>query len=358
MKKLITALTVALVLVATLVFAACTPDTTNKLQSIDTAEEFYTYGVASMGTLLSVSETNPADGTDQTVEQPTEQPTTQPEDTTSNRPQDGTGNQHGKDETLTDNVTDEQIELVNQYMGLVEGLLSDSLITSSITDSDLEGYTHKNVVTIKDFNGEAATYTLYYNMIEIIDFDDDDDDDDDDDRFERRKDNEQEQNFRIEGVMIVDETQYTVSGYEKQESEDDESETESMFRVDLGNDDYIVLMRESETETEHGATENEDKFVYSFYKQGKLTERTEVELEQEGNETELEVTVTKDGVKNLLKFEEDTDGSGKKHIKVFADIDGEVVNFKVFVTTDEAGQPVYRYVYGNGTCDRDRDCFR
>lgn len=344
MKKILIALTVVLVLVSTLVFAACTQDTTNKLQSIDTAEEFYAYGVASMGTLLSASTTETSVHTMKNGDETAIQP-------------ESTGNQHGQGgEGLTGNVTEEQIELVNQYMALVEGLLSDSLITSSVTDSDIEGYQYKNVVTIKDFDGQSASYTLYYNMIEIADFDDDDDDDDD--RFERRKDNEQEQNFRIEGVMIVDEIEYTVSGYEKQESEQDESETESMFRVDLGNDDYIVLMKESESETEHGATENEDKFVYSFYKQGKLTERTEVELEQEGNETELEVSVIKDGVKNVLKFEEDTDGSGKKHIKVFADIDGEVVRFKVFVTTDEAGQPVYRYVYANGTCDRDRDCFR
>lgn len=344
MKKILIALTVVLVLVSTLVFAACTQDTTNKLQSIDTAEEFYAYGVASMGTLLYASTTETSVRTMKNGDETATQP-------------ESTGNQHGQGgEGLTGNVTEEQIELVNQYMALVEGLLSDSLITSSVTDSDIEGYQYKNVVTIKDFDGQSASYTLYYNMIEIADFDDDDDDDDD--RFERRKDNEQEQNFRIEGVMIVDEIEYTVSGYEKQESEQDESETESMFRVDLGNDDYIVLMKESESETEHGATENEDKFVYSFYKQGKLTERTEVELEQEGNETELEVSIIKEGVKNVLKFEEDTDGSGKKHIKVFADIDGEVVRFKVFVTTDEAGQPVYRYVYANGTCDRDRDCFR
>lgn len=344
MKKIFTALTIVAVLVALTVFAACTPDVTNKFETIDSAEEFYAYGVASIGTLLS---SNGAESsTLQTVA------LSQTDGNDCDRPQDGTGNQYGsgqqeqQSQGLTDNVTEEQINEVNEYIALVEGLLSNGTITSQVTQSDMEGYAYKNVVSIKDFNGETISYTMYYNTVEVADKDDHDD------KFEL--DDEQEQTFRIEGVMVVGQESYAVQGYEKSESEQDESETESVFRVELGNDSFIVLNREQESETEHGVTETEDKFVYSFYQQGRLVERTEVEYEQEEDETELVMTVTSNGTTDVLRFEEELNYNGEKCIRVYADIDGQQISFRVFVTVDEQGQPVYRYVYGNGSCDHHR----
>lgn len=323
MKKLW--ISMAIVIIACIglgaVLTACGNNThPNYAAGIDTPEEFYAYGVASVGTLL------------QTAQQPTVASAAM-----QTAPQNGNGN-NGSTE-----LTPEQLEKVGFYLPLVESLLQDNPIQSATTQSDREEYATKTVVTVRDWDGETAQYTMYYNTEEIAaprDYDDDDEDDDDKD--------EQKAHYRISGIMIVDEQEYPVSGQMKKESEPGETEDKSFFRADLGENSVIEIRMETENEQELGEQETEQKFVHSFYQDGQLVERTVMEYEQEEDETELLVSITRDGEKRVLRFEEETAKDGTRCIRVMSNVNGEMTQFRVYVTYNEQGEPIYRYVFAGG----------
>ena len=243
------------------------PGGTGGFGELDTPEEIYGFSAASAGMLISAMDTGAATGT----EIPSE--------------------------PVVDSVTAE----LDGYMALVESLLSDGGFNVTTEASDREGYQVKSVVTYRDMHGNAIGYTMYYNEVLIPD----DDDDDDDDR------DEIEEEYYIEGIMIVDGAEYPVRGERSSESEPGESEDETEFIVTLSSTRRMVV--EQSVETEDG--EHEREYNYVIYEGRNVIERSTFEYEVEYGETEIEMTHYKDGVNTVFFFDKEM-RHGKEVIRI------------------------------------------
>lgn len=269
------------------------PGGTGGFGELDTPEEIYGFSAASAGMLISAmngdaAATAAAESTGETPANPG----------TGETPADpGTGTEIPS-EPVVDSVTAE----LDGYMALVESLLSDGGFNVTTEASDREGYQVKSVVTYRDMHGNAIGYTMYYNEVLIPDYDDDDDDDDWD---------EIEEEYYIEGIMIVDGAEYPVRGERSSESEPGESEDETEFIVTLSSTRRMVV--EQSVETEDG--EHEREYNYVIYEGRKVIERSTFEYEVEHGETEIEMTHYKDGVNTVFFFDKEM-RHGKEVIRI------------------------------------------
>ena len=257
---------------------------------LDTPEEIYGFSAASAGMLISAMDTGAASTAAENTDIPTDPGTGEtPADP-------GTGTEVPS-EPVVDNVTAE----LDGYMALVESLLSDGGFNVTTEASDREGYQVKSVVTYRDMHGNAIGYTMYYNEVLIPD----DDDDDDDDR------DEIEEEYYIEGIMIVDGAEYPIRGERSSESEPGESEEETEFIVTLSSTRRMVV--EQSVETEDG--EHEREYNYVIYEGRNVIERSTFEYEVEYGETEIEMTHYKDGVNTVFFFDKEM-RHGKEVIRI------------------------------------------
>lgn len=258
---------------------------------LDTPEEIYGFSAASAGMLISAmngdaAATAAAESTDIPADPGTGETPADP----------GTGTDIPS-EPVVDSVTAE----LDGYMALVESLLSDGGFNVTTEASDREGYQVKSVVTYRDMHGNAIGYTMYYNEVLIPDYDDDDDDDRD----------EIEEEYYIEGIMIVDDAEYPIRGERSSESEPGESEDETEFIVTLSSTRRMVV--EQSVETEGG--EHEREYNYVIYEGRNVIERSTFEYEVEYGETEIEMTHYKDGVNTVFFFDKEM-RHGKEVIRI------------------------------------------
>lgn len=266
------------------------PGGTGGFGELDTPEEIYGFSAASAGMLISAMDTGAASTAAESTDIPADPGTGEtPADP-------GTGTEVPS-EPVVDSVTAE----LDGYMALVESLLSDGGFNVTTEASDREGYQVKSVVTYRDMHGNAIGYTMYYNEVLIPD----DDDDDDDDR------DEIEEEYYIEGIMIVDGAEYPVRGERSSESEPGESEDETEFIVTLSSTRRMVV--EQSVETEDG--EHEREYNYVIYEGRKVIERSTFEYEVEHGETEIEMTHYKDGVNTVFFFDKEM-RHGKEVIRI------------------------------------------
>lgn len=299
-KKLLLTLALALALALSLGIAACGTNQKaegGKFGSLNTAKEIYGFSAASAGTLISAMNEG------------------------------GSAAKLMSVKAYTEVSDDETIAMLDNYMRLVESLLSEGSFQISQSESDRKEYAVKETVSYKDMLGNKVEYVLYYNETELpADRDDDDDDDEDDER-----------NYSIAGVMVVDGTDYAIVGEKETEQEEGETESESKFTVALSEGKELVVKQELERE----GRETENKFVYSLYENGVLVEKSSFEYENEENETEIEFTMFKDGKTQIFYFEEE---KGAIEIKI-GDKNG-AAKYRVRIVEDENGS---RYVYETKT---------
>ena len=202
------------------------PYVEDKFQNITSADEFYAYGATSVGALLSGQSTS----------------------TAVTAALANMGKYGGK-------PTDSQLQSVNGYMLLVEQLMSEEGITEKVVllqegDEMYSQYTYRMDVSFTDLSGNKTTYTMYYNTIALTESDRDDDHDD-----RPNDDDEVEENYAIDGVLMLGSNQYTVEGRYESENQTDETESEMWFRAYLDAENYIEVKQENESETEENETE-------------------------------------------------------------------------------------------------------
>ena len=290
----------------------------NKFLQITSEDDFYAYGAASVATLIASEE--------QAVN--------------AAQPLSFASAAGLVTRAEQDRPTEQQEATVNEYLALVESLLSDEAIRHETKQAHEDtGYRYVMTVTGQDLLGGETAYTLYFN--ETLTGTD-------------SEDGELEEEYAIEGVLDTGEGLYAVSGGKKTESEEDESESELWFRAETGKNSYIRLEQEFERETEDGEEESEQKYVYTIVRDGEVAERTAVEYETEQNELELKMTVEKYGAdgekqKDELEFKKENE-KGKTVLEVKARMNGEDTSFRIVV---ENGR--YRYEFSDGSSsDHDR----
>ena len=176
--------------------------------------------------------------------------------------------------------------------------------------------------------GQSVSYLMYYDKIY---------------RGGEVDGDEEERNYSIEGVLVVEGQSYPVEGSYSTESEPGEQENELFFRARTGDDSYIIFSRSDESENDNGEEESEYEYMYTLVEGGKVVERTTVEYESEEDELELHMTIERGGRRESLTFEDETD-DGERVIAVSGDIDGERVSFRIYIR-----QGNYHYVFEDGT---------
>ena len=197
MKKLVLAGMTALTALALSVgAAACSPDSAakNEFELPQTAAQSYSFSAASAGTIISAMNGGSAAQTARALT------------------------------AVTDEAT---IAELNDYMMLVESLLSDGSFGTVYETSDRPEYAVKAVISYTDITGAKLGYTMYYNESNQNTHTESDWDD-------GRLEEESETRADIDGVLVIDGADYPFSGRTKTETEGNESESETTFSVQMG----------------------------------------------------------------------------------------------------------------------------
>lgn len=285
-----------------------------------------------------------------------------------------------KIESITDETDyTETVDMLNSYMLLAESLLSEDAYTfvqADVTEED-EGYTdyaYKTVISFSGLAGDSFSYTMYYNetvteekteicaaslssrsTLEAAPCSSSEhiaDDDDDDDPIEHITDYVKiERETVLTGVIVIEGTDYPVSGESKYESEtgdESEIEYEQELLVTTGADSYMKIQLETETEDEDGDTESETKYSYSIYEDGTLTEKStfKYETDTEDGETKLKLSCYDGETCTTTTFYFETgEKDGGKVMKIRIDSSSATETFTVSIAEDGA----YLYTALNGS---------
>ena len=291
----------------------------NKFSQITDADSFYAYGAVSVGTILSA-----ADNTELGAFALTSASVRDRDDDDD----DDDDDDHTGDQETDFGNTEDVAATVNRYMALVESLLGEGSIEGTVAEN-VDGYDCMMTVAYTDLLGGSVSYTMYYDKTLLSSETDDD---------------ETEEDYSLEGVLVVGNERYPVEGSYETETNGEESDAEMNFRAYMSDDrrSYIAVEQEHESESEDGENETETEYVYSVYRDGELVERTTVEYEAEDDELELKLTITADGRTETLAFSDETE-DGDRVLRVSGNIDGTRVSFRIYVESGE-----YRYVFDDG----------
>lgn len=271
-------------------------------------------------------------------------------------------------------ITDADIEKINGYLNMFEGLLSDDgVLSTTVTESDLEGYAYKMVVATKSLLGEVETYTMYYNEVIISDVTDDtsgsgdeiisesssstditSDSTDapdplDEDvkvirEFDREKDDEDEVSTKLEGIMIINDVQYEVIGRKEVEQKEDEVEVKTSFISRIDQKNYVKVTQKLEEED----GETQQKFSYEVVENGIRVSTSEVKVKQENENTKIELKIFENDQYSKYEFKQ-VEENGAKMIMIKVQDNDISLDIKVYVVVDEVtGETTYSYKLKDG----------
>lgn len=268
MKKLVISLLASAALATTLCLTAC-GEQKSILEGND-AQSVYAFSAASAAMLVSENVADPAPAED-TENQPADPAPADP------APEQGGGNVTD-DNTTPEQTPPEQTEDgtddLNGYMAIANAILTGDGFKVEERASDLDGYESMTTISAPSLGGGAREYEMHFNKTLIPDFDDDRDYD------------EEEREYALEGIMIIDGAEYEVRGTREVESERVESESETKFYVYLERDSYILVKHSYETER----GESEQEYSYTLVRDGQKVEESTIEIERERDEYEVELT--------------------------------------------------------------------
>ena len=328
----------------------------NKFLQIESTEDFYIYGAASVGSLLAASQADQASAatmsqrSDVSANAFSHAAGSSAAKTTSAKLVFGSGaasSQSAADNTETEK---EIAETVNGYMALIENLLGNGSIDAQTTATPAENeyagvYSYMTTITYHDLTGGNVHYILYYNKVLT--------------GVEQEEDGKEE-SYAIDGVLSVGSEAYIVRGEHETEEESEPGETESeseltftAYRQINGRDiPYIRMQQEISSEQEDSETETERKFVYTYYdEKGQTLQSTTAEYEEEDGELEVLLTVQKGNEKDTLLFRR---RSGNDALRVTARIAGRQYSFTVQIMRGADGKGYYSYDFSDyhGNFDR------
>ena len=356
MKKFIAVLTLSLVLAFSLVLTGCdlsggknnSGQNGISLDNLNSAKSVYGFSAASAGMIISsMNDEVPAADTSGTTD---ESGTTDTSGTT--------------DESGTTDTSGGETNELDRYMGLVESLLNDDGFKIVTEESDRAEYTEKVTVSFTDIDGKESGYVMYYNQTmrddgnrdrecdrdreeefdsddardreEEFDYDDDRECDRDRD-FEDDRD-ESEENYSIEGIMVIEGQDYEICGEREIETEYNESESKTEFRVNLGQSRYMTVEHKTETDGD----ETEFEYSCSITENGVTVEKSEFSVEEERNETEVEMKYYKDGAVKMFSFDKEMH-NGKEVVCMTVRNGSEIKRYIVKSMPDENGNTSYEY---------------
>lgn len=284
MKKTITLILAASALTLALGATACNTGGISLGGTGDTpasSESVYGVSAATAGMLIQSMEAgSPASRTPESTPQTPE--TTLPETPRETPEQQPT-------EPAAPETTVSAFPELDGYMGLVDSFLNGSGYSVEVTNSDRAEYDEMMKISYSGLNG-STKYEMHYNKMLIPDFDDDD-------RWE-----DEEEEYAIEGVLVIDGMEYPVQGVREIERERNEYESETQFRVTLENGRSVWVEQSESSEKD----EHELEYSYLIRENGRVVERSSFSFEEEKGEIELEMIAERNGKRESFSFEKET----------------------------------------------------
>ena len=217
------------------------------------------------------------------------------------------------------NLVSEQTEIIDRYMFLVTNLFGSSKIESNIAEGDIN-YQFAMNIHYTNLNGEVIFFKMLFNKRLL---------------GEEKEEDEVEQSYAIDGILLKENEKYHIEGLHKVENENGESESEMFFKAFLNSEktSYIEVQQNFEIENEDGENEIEQEFIYSLYNNGKVVEKNTIKYESEDNELSLRMNiVTKKGTNNLLFNYERI--KNKNVLHVVGNIGDESINYYIYFKQD------------------------
>jgi hypothetical protein len=231
--------------------------------------------------------------------------------------------------SLMSTSTDEElINKMNDYMGMVESMLADDAFSMKNVESDRPEYNFKSIVSTGTLVGERTRYEMFYNETTVR---------------EENEPGEYERTARIEGVLVIDGTDYAIIGESESESEPGETEYSTTFKVALSANKYMIV--EHESENEHN--EREESYTYKIYENGRVIASTSFEVENEGGEREITLITNQNGVTDRFYMKSVKIG-GIEKIQIRVGNNTTTERFTVTITENPDGTYNYDYAFGGG----------
>lgn len=277
----------------------------NKFAQVTNAETFFAYSAASVGDLLS----SPYTATNCSV--------------MANAMSCGTYVTHTKESDLDS----AQTEIIDKYMSLVVNLFGSSKIESNVAKGDIN-YQFAMNIHYTNLNGEVVFFKMLFNKLLLS---------------EEKEEDEVEQNYAIDGILLKGNEKYLVEGLHKVETEKGESESEMYFKAFLNSEknSYIEVQQNFEIENDAQENEIEQEFIYSLYNNGKVVEKNTIKYEAEDDELSLKMhIITENETNNLLFNYERIENKNALH--VVGNIGDKYINYYIYFQKDG-----YQYSLGN-----------
>ncbi|MEG1608708.1 MAG: hypothetical protein RR348_02460 [Clostridia bacterium] len=231
-------------------------------------------------------------------------------------------------------LTKAEIDDINKQIQTFETFIGSNPIDVKNEVSDRAEYKHKMTMNLKDLSGTPASYVLYYNETKITDGGTTVAADNEKDEDEEVKAMDAEQEFSMDGIMVFDGAEYTITG----EKELEEGEYEMKITASFG-DNKILIEQEIE--------EEEQELTYTIYKAGAVVSSFSMELEVEKDEVEVLTSSTVNGAVVTRRFSKEVE-NGESVIKISQTENGKTLSAKVVVTKDANGKDVYKYTTAAG----------
>jgi hypothetical protein len=298
MKKII----LGFVFLSVLVLSACTTGLKANMNLFETNEDVISFQALSAIALLSSGDNNTALSLSdsnvllsyQVFEENTEDPVTEEEPVTEEDP-------------LISTI-DPYIELVEEFLGTNDGL------EVLVADSPLEDYAFMMTFGTNGLKGETQTYEIHYNMTLTEEEDD-------------------ETEFALDGIMIMDEVTYYLTGEREVESDEESIE----FIAKLDDDNYV--------ESEYNIESDEIEFEIKVVLDGEIVSETKIEIEYEEDETKIELEFLSGESTGTYEFKyELEDGEPVLKIEFDVEINGEQTQGEIVVSIivdDVTGETSY-----------------
>lgn len=199
-----------------------------------------------------------------------------------------------------DYITDEEVKGIKDCLFLFDDMLGTDFSQTVKNNTNEEFANYSCVMTIS--LGQSNSFLMYYNEIATETETEIDEDDE-----------EVEVSTTLEGILVVGDLTFDVSGKRQVETENNEVETSIEFTTKSKSNplNYVTVCQSIEN--------NEVEFEYKIYKNGIKEQDLEIEIEYENGETELEFSLKQftDAITTRTKY------------KVSKKVDSDVYDIKI-----------------------------
>ena len=172
----------------------------------------------------------------------------------------------------TQNDYENDINSIHEYLLTCDLLREDIIVDYKLYLNEDENYPYKYKMLL---NYPNFTYTFYYNEVNTeYDFDDLD-----------------EVSIDFNGLLLLNETSYSVRGHRENEG-NDEFKTETIILQD--DMPYLRISQENE--------EDENEYTYSYYRNGRIIKEVTQSLEFDDGKREMSISIEENNEETEISF--------------------------------------------------------